>query len=300
MIDDKTFTITELAERYRKNPSTDRAALKELATKRAYKQHVYEGAGPKGHRYGRKIVEDALGKPPAELPGGVDDVFTRRNTFRGVIRPRSEDSENTEIVGILSSRMTAQDAYLHLAEHAIAMGRGLRIRCLSGRDFFDKQKPLYEAFEKRAKSEGLDPGKILLLFPFGHGALVRSKAEGDSNPHLSQFGLDANNSVGFMRGQAERLKLVPRWVDDLPQSLLVWTEEYALVEIYDYGSVSEQRSGCIGRKAPMLIVRGGSYHRMLGSGFDYIFDRKDDTGIETHGLDDVVRAGQEVTATGQM
>ena len=154
--------------------------------------------------------------------------------------------------------------------------------------------------------------RFLLLDPFGAGAKDRIAAEssvdriavessvgiktvgsgasaknGASNPELGivdlpfceQFFRDATSTYYFMRrsvgDNGHEFDLDPRWIEREPHSLLVWAKQYALVEPYDYAAPKAVRKpDCIGRYAPIMIVRGDTpYHDLLREGFDYLFDK---------------------------
>jgi hypothetical protein len=118
--------------------------------------------------------------------------------------------------------------------------------------------------------------QVQLTYPFGRGSEIRAAAEGEPNRDASQFSRDARSTYEFINSAMRRQQkngLVVKWVEDLPPSLLIWTEEYALVELYDYGRDDKALQGCIGRKAPILVInRKAKYHSLLKNSFDYVFN----------------------------
>ncbi len=298
---DQWRTINQLANWYGKS-----AAFVRLKINKAFKEKfgkipetdvssVYQRReGPFACLYHVDFAKDAIGWSPDQHLTEVQRGIFNRQTKLPTVRIVGSEVDGL-LTGLLGSRMKASEAYEALLIEMIGSGRGLRIRCITGTDFFNAHRPTADAFFERVNN-GLDAIKIkiLLVYPFGHGARVRSAAEGDKRLDMSQFSRDAAGTFGFVSSYARKLKLDARWSEDLPPSLLVWTEDYALVEPYDHGRQDEDRSGCIGRKSPIMIVSGGTpYHTTLKHGFDYVFDSKEkkekeeDTHIKTFSLEEV-------------
>jgi len=290
---DVWLTVSEIASWYRKSPSSIRLQLRDALRKKfgdvstTSVDLVYQkGAGQVGHRYHVDFIKQVFGsKPDQQLSEALTAIFNKRTKLPVVGVVGAEPDE--PLIGMLGSRMRANEVYNALVAEMIRSGRGLRIRCITGTDFFNAHRPTGDAFFER-KKVGLDVAKVLLVYPFGHGAEVRSAAEGDRELEKSQLSRDARSTFEFIRSHVEmnKLELKVKWVDDLPLSLLIWTEDYALVEPYDHGRQDKERSGCIGRKAPIMVVKSGTaYHTILKNGFDYIFDgQSEETQIQTYFL----------------
>lgn len=289
--------INEIARWYGESASSVRLKLKTALKEKVGEvpknnvDSAYQvGSGRIGHRYHVDFVEKVFGsRPDEDLTEAERSII---NNPARVANVRVVGSEADDLLTVLlTSRLGANDAYDRLLIEMITSGRGLRIRCITGTDFFNAHRPTAEAFFQRSKN-GLDGTRVLLVYPFGHGAKVRSAGEGDPELDKSQFARDAASTFGFIRANADRLQLEPKWIEDLPPGLLLWTEKYALVEPYDCGRQYIDRSGCIGRKAPIMVVRGGTaYHTILKNGFDYVFDGKEkETYLKTFSLEDLTAA----------
>jgi len=284
------LTINEIAQMYRRSPSSVRYLLK------AHPDIVnrYErGAGPRGDRYPVDSIEKVLGPSPDQ---NLTD--TQRRIFSNQIKrfpttpalPRRNRDEGSDLIVTLKSRRGQFADYLDLLKEMIETQPGLRIRAITATDFFSAHHSVDVAFFKRVQN-GLGETRVLLLHPKERGACIRSAAEGNADLEKSQLYRDATSTVAFIRDNTERLKLNVKWTVDIPYSMLVWTEVSALVETYDYGSFDRQSSRCIGRDAPVLVVRGNTdYHRLLKEGFDYIFDGEERvTHLKTFPLKEVAK-----------
>jgi hypothetical protein len=104
----------------------------------------------------------------------------------------------------------------------------------------------------------------------------------------SQFRRDAERTIKFLEVYRKDLNVTVRWADAMPPSLLIWTDECALVEPYDYGHQESILVGCIGRTAPLMVVAGGTdYHSALKASFDYVFDGKNAENLPIFAFDEV-------------
>jgi hypothetical protein len=297
------LTVTQLATFYKQSPSSIRLALaaeRKRLDAAQWQAVCFKRAGPFGDLYEPGFVSGVFGRRAAVESDVVSQLRTQHPGVPGMLLfdPRGSSGDVGIFMAVLESRKKAGAAYDFLLARAIEHGGDLRIRCLTGTDFFNAHKPTGDAFSKRNA-----PTKVLLMYPFGHGAQVRARAERDADDlAFSQFLRDAVSTLTFMQAYGDRWNIDAKWVDDLPMSLLVWTTEYALVEAYDHGRESQDMSGCIGRKAPVLLVRGGApYHTLLRDGFDYVFGgRMRDTLIRTYSLREVASAHRKKMVKGTL
>ncbi len=288
-------TVDEIAVAYGISISSTRTLLKAEVNSlpQAEREKFYEKAGgPHPDRYEITFVSKVL-KDKTKSNLNIFDryIFLNHRKSPDIKIIGSESPSQGALFGILESRMKASNAYRELVFEIVKNGASLRIRCVSGTDFFNKHNPIIEAFRERAKHRS-EPVKVLLLHPTGHGAEIRSAAEGELSAEASQLARDAHSTFGFLKVESQDLKIDPKWQEELPTSLLIWSEDIALVEPYDHGRQERDHSGCIGRKAPILIVRGGGtdYHEVLKMGFDYVFLRKEkDTHIKTWTVNEMER-----------
>jgi hypothetical protein len=240
--------------------------------------------------YSPTIVERAIGPVPvSNLTNAQTDVLVRPASIRTIkLNNGDHPTDASNINGILSSRIIAATAYTTLLNEMIAGGKELRIRCIAGTDIFNSQRTGDQLLSRVTKETGHP--KVLLLYPFGHAAQIRSAAEGERKLSASQFSRDARSTFEFIT--ARKVPAVhAKWIDIALSSLLIWTAEYALVEPYDLGREDKTRVGCIGRHAPVIVVAGGTaYHTSLKNGFDYVFDGKFAlTGIRTFSIQEIAK-----------
>ena len=281
------LTMTEIVEGYLMSTSTVRSVFKKRLAKMPPEDRglaFQGGRGRRGASYRRDFVETALGPMPTEyLTETLRRIFGKNAKLPTV--KVSGNEEDNPLAGVLASRKKANSDYNSLVREMVRNHKGLRISCISGTDFFDSHNLIVDDFEKRVE-DGLDAPKVLLVYPFGSAALRRIAAEEEGSRKASQFARDARRTFDFVRGERE-LKLDVKWADAIPHSFLMWTEKFALVEQYDFGF--KDRAGCIGRKAPLLVVKSGTeYHGTLEAGFDYVFNGNvKDTHVKTFLLREV-------------
>jgi hypothetical protein len=228
------------------------------------------GKGRQGDVYSQALVVEVFGEAPAgRLTPAQMEVFRgKRLAHIKAIGERPEDLPT----GVLASRKVGYTEYITLANEMMGTGKGLRIRCITGTDYFNSHLPPGGFLRARSKKHHGDI-RVQLTYPFGHGARIRSAAEGDRDLDASQFSRDARSTFKFITDYYKRVGLQVRWIEDLPPSLLIWTQEYALIELYDYGPEDKDQTGCIGRKAPIMVIDSSApYHTILKNSFDYIFE----------------------------
>jgi hypothetical protein len=310
------LSIREIADQYDKSVAAVRLSLnkrlQELADKapEAERKEVRERArvhvgGRTADKYEEEFVLEAMGgKPPAGRHFGETEkhIFGRnaKGALIKVIGGKAGDP--LPLTGVLASRRRADSEYHELVNEMTRQGHGLRIRCITGTDFFNSQLVWYGQLASRIEAK-LGPPKVLLVYPFERAANLRSSAEGEDLAR-SQFRRDAIGTYEFLKAYSfgnddKDLWVSAKWVDEIPPSLLIWCEECALVEPYDYGGRGNDRAGCIGRKAPILVVPGGhDFHKALKDSFDYLYDEKgrDENGqpyIKTYTLKQVAEVYEE-------
>jgi hypothetical protein len=271
---DNWLTINQIADLYGKPLSTVRSVLKRDLPSGLDKEKVFkEGSGRRPDGYHPDFVQKAFGvAPPRPRTHGLTDVL--KDSKPQGIKEIGRDSPGC-LATILQSRLAAETQFNTLVQEMARTGKGLRIRCLTGTDFFNSQKAIYRDFQARKENPDLrkDKIKVLLLYPFGEGAHLRSLSEGDKTLKESQFYRDARATFEFLSAKDNQPRFEVKWVEPVAPGLLIWTEDYALLEPYDYGRDDDAISGCIGRRAPVLIVNGGTpYHSRLRNGFDFVFD----------------------------
>ena len=285
------ITVKEIAKQYRISPQHVRnklsAAIKNLSENEKGKVRK-KRSGPHGHLLNGKFVISVFGqKPPQEL-GGFSKLPIDLDSLPKVPMIGPDSKIINSQMAILQSRSKSPDEYNALLEKMIESRDGLRIRCMTGRDIFDSRKPVGKALWKRASKE-LE-AKILLVHPMEKGAECRCRAENEPILPKSQFVRDARSSLHFLRSYSAELFLNARWTSDLPSSFLVWTKDFAILELYDYGHNPEDSSnGCIAGISPMMIIGSKMpYHETLRIGFDYVFNGPyENTHIKTSSLDQV-------------
>ena len=292
--DAKRLTIREITRAYHKNSSTIRFLLKkELARVISHdeKHKLFQkGIGPYGDTYHLDLIERVLGARPDQNFNAAQQYIHNNHEDSPTIPLvlSQPDKGKSSVLAILGSRQKSQLTYDALIQEMVRNGSELRIRCVTGTDFFNSHRPIIEDFYERSQKNS-ESTKVLLVHPNERGGRIRSAAEGEMDHKSSQFKRDADSTIGFMTANARKLKLNPKWVEELPNSLLIWTQEFAMLEPYDHGHDGFNFSGCIGRKAPMLVVNGDSaYHDLLKNGFDYVFDKSEkETFIRTWSLQEM-------------
>ncbi len=257
------MSVDDIATTYGVSPSLVRTRLREFLEKNPSNGRFVKGEGSRGGAYRVDLVAEIFQSDPPSLDG-ASRVFTRgKDAGRAILR------------GVLPSRREAPGEYAALVAHLIESGESVRIRAIAGTDFCTAQGTIGSALTRRPKRQSI---RLLLLNPFCDAAGIRAEAEGDLGNMSSQLFRDALGSFWFLYQRARELNLDPRWVDAAFYNLLVWGEEYALIENYDLSKPEEIQSPatvCIGRHAPVFVIRGGiPYHRSLKEGFDYLFEKQ--------------------------
>ena len=266
------LSISEISDRYQKSAAFVRLKLKkglQGLDEQRQKGVWEEGHGRLGHRYDEEFVSQAMGALPARhLSDTQRRIFGRK--AKGPSITVISGKVGDPLAGILASRQEARNEYTQLIEEMAEGEHHLRIRCITGTDFFDSQSRFYGSLTKR-KEQKLEKPLVLLVYPFERAAKIRSSAEGEKLAE-SQFRRDARGTYEFMNSYSPLVEAM--WVDEVPPSLLIWTDKMALVEPYDYGG-RVQRVGCLGRKAPVLVIPcNTSYHSALKDSFDYLYEGK--------------------------
>jgi hypothetical protein len=295
--DDARFlSVREISERYEKPLATVRLLLKKKLAERSANapdlpaSFLRKGeGGRRGDGFRGDFVREAMGE---EASAGRFSETEKRIFGKGAkgvaIKISGDKITDVPLTGILASRRSAYLEYNQLIAEMTKEGENLRIRCITGTDFFNSQFVWYGSLTSRIAAH-LGPPKVLLVYPFERAAKLRSSAEGE-NLSVSQFRRDAFATYSFVKDDKE-LRSSVKWADDIPPSMLIWTERSALVEPYDYGGRGNDRPGCIGRKAPILVVPGGTdYHVALRDSFDYVYEDKCGPHIKTYTLQQVADA----------
>lgn len=275
---------------------------------------VNEGGGPRPCRYRLSVIQRVFPEfepgqlLAGDLPREVADIIGR---LKHKLPP--------DVAAVLPSRDEDPRSFENLAQCLIKDGSNLRIRAVAGTFFSyaEGHNAIYNAFEKRSTRIKRTPPnatppshpKILLLHPFSSTARLRSNAEeSESQPitpvredltpkafkqfRSTSMWRDFEQAWKFVRNDADALSLDVKWVRVAPHSFLIYTDECAVVETYDLGrgeaDQARRERTCIGRKAPLIVVRPGSrYHQILRAGFDWSFDPSPRAGVKTYRVDDV-------------
>jgi hypothetical protein len=135
------LTLAEIGEIYGASRNGNRARLDRMhkqmragSTKEDIETLCKEGTGPHPTQYHRSLVESAFG-----IPNETDITDAQRRVFqgKGIHTVRASGGTLDDLPrGILASRKLSNSEYWALASEMIACGSGLRIRCITGTDFF--------------------------------------------------------------------------------------------------------------------------------------------------------------------
>jgi len=276
------LSIKEVAEQYDKSVAAVRSFLNkkyedriastpEIQKEEMRKIKAKGGGGRKADRYKESFVREVMGgdSPAGQFGETERQIFGK--TAKGALIRVSGGKAGDPLMGVLASRLAAFREYNQLVEEMTREGPELRIRCIVGTDFFNSQGVWFASLTSR-KEANLEPPLILLVYPRGRAAKLRISAEGEDFAD-SQFGRDARSTFDFIKNKGRWMSV--KWADEIPPSLLIWTKKCALVEPYEYGGRGSDSPGCIGRRAPVLVVPGGTkYHEALRDGFDYVYGEK--------------------------
>jgi hypothetical protein len=227
----------------------------------------------------------------------------------------ARSSGKSDIHAIIESRTADAKTFEDVLLWMIGKGTDLRIRSIAATFVSRKTKwdPIYQAFEVRAREKRSIP-KLLLLHPLASAARLRSNVEeGESRKPTRVSGeLSAKALSAFKQTtmwddfvaawqfvtKEKTFELEARWVDVSPQSMLIYCDECALLETYDFGRASDAVDReCIGRLSPVIVVKPGRYLKSLKSGFDRIFAPDPGWGVGTFTADEV--SPQEIEAVGE-
>lgn len=253
--------------------------------------------GSKGKLYNLNWAENVFHQEDIDSSSTLARIF-RSSDFEGVLHVNSKGKSETSVAGLLESRKEANSAYEKLLSALINESDELLIRVISGQDLFNDYRPTANMLRERGCVNNKTT-KVLFLYPFGDPADIRIKAEEEKSVNHPTFILDAFRTLSFIAGRRS-WHIEPKWVNILHHTFMVWGNQYAIVEPYDFGKPGTNLSGCIGRKAPLLVVKGGSpYHQTLKHGFEYIYGENlnektySKTGIKTYTLEEVSKTFKE-------
>jgi hypothetical protein len=133
------LTVLDIAAAYGKGVSATRAFLNRKLKAPEWKEHLKTsyraGKGRHAAFYSRDFVIAVMGEiPNATLSNTEREIFSRDGPSIKMIGGENGDP----ITGILASRRRAMNAYNELVDEMTRAQRGLRIRCITGTDFFTR------------------------------------------------------------------------------------------------------------------------------------------------------------------
>ncbi len=296
---DEGVTVRDIASYYGYTEARARQLLKERGLEDRRQKDpsivIEEGGGRKPAKYRTDFITelfpdfDATRVGPSRL---VRDLLEPLRFLHGRKLPAFVEA-------VLESRGADPAAFEALAQQIIARGTNLKIRSIAATFVSSKQRhePMFKAFEQRYANK-LSKPQLLLLHPFAAGARRRSNVEeGTSRPSVPVVGPLTADALKTYRQTSmwddferawkfvtkdKAFDLEVKWVDATPHSFLIYCDELALLETYDLGRDTDAEDRvCVGRRAPVLVIKAGSYLRTLREGFDWVFKPDERSCVRT-------------------